>query len=86
MNERKEPMITRSIRMKASIDNAIQDIARYEDRSISKIIQRFLENGVRGYARENPDMSDELNVHDRYEKEKLMRQWKYIDGINIDDD
>ena len=86
MNERKEPMITRSIRMKASIDEAIQDIARYEDRSISKIIQRFLENGVRGYARENPDMSDELNVHDRYEKEKLMRQWKYIDGINIDDD
>ena len=92
MNELKQPMITRSIRMSVDLDKAIQEIAQYEDRSMSKIIQRFLNHAVEIYHEENPEMFNDVAEIDflrsasRHRKEKLMRKWKCIDGINIDDE
>ena len=84
-------MITRSIRMSVDLDKAIQEIAQYEDRSMSKIIQRFLNQAVEIYHMENFQMFNDVGDREAYrqrgecEKLRLMRKWINVDGISIDD-
>lgn len=61
--------IIRSARLTSALDEALKDIARYENRSVSNIIQRFLTESVTDYIIENPGMFEELNTLEK-EREK----------------
>ena len=45
--------IVRNVRIPLSLDTEIRRIAEFEDRTISKVIQRLLERAVYKYLRDN---------------------------------
>lgn len=51
----KNKIITRNVRLDPTLDAALRAIADYEDRTISKIIYRFLWREVINFALENKD-------------------------------
>lgn len=53
--------VVRNVRIDIDLDNSILAIAKYEDRTISKTIQRLLQKAVNDYFRENPEVSDVRN-------------------------
>lgn len=78
-----EQMTVRSVRMTVKLDNELQTIAKYEDRTISKIIQRFLQQGVARYKQENPDMYLELEAESRADFEtEMIRKGYTVRGLN----
>lgn len=89
-----EQMIVKSIRMPVRLDNLIAEIARYEDRTVSKVIQRLLWQGVNKYNRENPDMRAELSATDKalFEDEmfskgyEIKRRYSVIPNNDEDSD
>lgn len=44
-----EEQVVRSVRVPLSIDKQIRRIAEYEDRTVSKVMQRLLQNAVEKY-------------------------------------
>jgi len=76
MRELKQSLV-RSIRLSVELDKTLQDIARLENRTISNVIQRFLNNSVDRYLQERPEFYNELRDIDRFEKSKLLNQLKY---------
>lgn len=76
-------MTVRSVRMSVRLDDELQDIAKYEDRTISKIIQRFLQQGVVRYRLEHPDMYQELHAEEKADFEsEMIRKGYTVQGLN----
>ena len=53
--------VVRNVRIDVDLDNSILAIAKFEDRTISKTIQRLLQKAVNDYFRENPKVLDVRN-------------------------
>ena len=51
--------VVRNVRMPLSLDNDIRRIAEFEDRTISKVIQRLLKQAVSKYLDDNGLYDDE---------------------------
>ncbi len=69
--------VVRSIRISVHLDKIIQDIAQLEERTVSNIIQRFLNDGVDNYLKNRPEFYDELKDLNLIEKKRLINQLNY---------
>lgn len=69
--------VVRSIRISVHLDKIIQDIAQLEERTVSNIIQRFLNDGVNNYLKDRPEFYDELKDLNLTEKQRLINQLNY---------
>lgn len=65
MNNEKR-LIVRSIRLTPSINSEIEQIAAYEDRTVSKTIQRLLDKAVHEYFDKLATMPDFKNFLSEY--------------------
>ena len=68
-----EEQVVRSVRVPLSIDKQIRRIAEYEDRTVSKVMQRLLQNAVEKYFELHyqsiMESEEEKNNHEQYLRE-----------------
>lgn len=64
--------VVRNVRMPLSLDTEIRRIAKYEDRTISKVIQRLLQRAVHEYLDDN----EQSMLHD-----EEMRNQRFYDVL-----
>ena len=69
--------VVRNVRMPLSLDNDIRRIAEYEDRTISKVIQRLLKQAVSKYLDDN----EQFMLHD-----EEMRKQRFHDVLDEADE
>ena len=73
----KNVYVVRNVRMPLSLDNDIRRIAEFEDRTISKVIQRLLKQAVSKYLADN----EQFIIHD-----EEMRQQRFYDILDEADE
>ena len=69
--------VIRNVRIPLSLDTEIRRIAEFEDRTISKVIQRLLQRAVNKYLKDN----EQFMLHD-----EEMRKQRFYDILEEADE